>query len=152
MVTYPSTHGVFESEISQICALIHDAGGQVYVDGANLNALVGLAQPGKFGADVSHLNLHKTFCIPHGEICIGLGLLMSATRRRAAFAAFGIFVAVYPANLYMAWDWRDHALSDQLVAYGRLPLQFGMFWWALSIARANALPVAGDVLGFQERK
>jgi glycine dehydrogenase len=64
MVTYPSTHGVFESAISEICALIHDAGGQVYVDGANLNALVGTAQPGKFGADVSHLNLHKTFLYP----------------------------------------------------------------------------------------
>ncbi|MEY4024376.1 MAG: hypothetical protein RLZ23_1337, partial [Actinomycetota bacterium] len=64
MVTYPSTHGVFESAISEICRLVHDAGGQVYVDGANLNALVGTAQPGKFGADVSHLNLHKTFCIP----------------------------------------------------------------------------------------
>lgn len=87
-----------------------------------------------------------------GEIAIGLGLLMSATRRRAALAAFGIFIAVYPANLYMAWDWRNHAMSDQLVAYGRLPLQFALFWWALSIARANALPVAGDVLGFQERE
>ena len=66
MITYPSTHGVFEAAVSQICAMVHEAGGQVYVDGANLNALVGLAQPGKFGADVSHLNLHKTFCIPHG--------------------------------------------------------------------------------------
>lgn len=73
MVTYPSTHGVFESEIGNICALIHDAGGQVYVDGANLNALVGLAKPGKFGADVSHLNLHKTFCIPHGGGGPGVG-------------------------------------------------------------------------------
>ena len=73
MVTYPSTHGVFESEITTICALVHDAGGQVYVDGANLNALVGLAQPGKFGADVSHLNLHKTFCIPHGGGGPGVG-------------------------------------------------------------------------------
>ena len=73
MVTYPSTHGVFESAISEICALIHDAGGQVYVDGANLNALVGLAKPGKFGADVSHLNLHKTFCIPHGGGGPGVG-------------------------------------------------------------------------------
>ena len=73
MVTYPSTHGVFESAISEICALIHDAGGQVYVDGANLNALVGTAQPGKFGADVSHLNLHKTFCIPHGGGGPGVG-------------------------------------------------------------------------------
>ena len=73
MVTYPSTHGVFEAEITTICAMIHDAGGQVYVDGANLNALVGLAQPGKFGADVSHLNLHKTFCIPHGGGGPGVG-------------------------------------------------------------------------------
>jgi glycine dehydrogenase len=66
MVTYPSTHGVFEEAISEICGMIHDAGGQVYVDGANLNALVGIAKPGRFGADVSHLNLHKTFTIPHG--------------------------------------------------------------------------------------
>ena len=73
MVTYPSTHGVFESAISQICSMIHEAGGQVYVDGANLNALVGTAQPGKFGADVSHLNLHKTFCIPHGGGGPGVG-------------------------------------------------------------------------------
>jgi glycine dehydrogenase len=73
MVTYPSTHGVFEEAISEICGLVHDAGGQVYVDGANLNALVGLAQPGKFGADVSHLNLHKTFCIPHGGGGPGVG-------------------------------------------------------------------------------
>jgi glycine dehydrogenase len=73
MVTYPSTHGVFEESISQICELIHDAGGQVYVDGANLNALVGVAKPGKFGADVSHLNLHKTFCIPHGGGGPGVG-------------------------------------------------------------------------------
>ncbi|MEZ5372141.1 MAG: hypothetical protein R2704_05310 [Microthrixaceae bacterium] len=66
MVTYPSTHGVFEESIGEVCAAVHDAGGQVYVDGANLNAMVGLAQPGRFGADVSHLNLHKTFCIPAG--------------------------------------------------------------------------------------
>ena len=73
MATYPSTHGVFEEAIRDICALVHDAGGQVYVDGANLNAVVGLAQPGKFGADVSHLNLHKTFCIPHGGGGPGVG-------------------------------------------------------------------------------
>ena len=66
MVTYPSTHGVYESNIRDVCAVVHECGGQVYLDGANLNALVGLAKPGKFGADVSHLNLHKTFCIPHG--------------------------------------------------------------------------------------
>ena len=73
MVTYPSTHGVYEDTITELCTLVHDAGGQVYVDGANLNALVGLAQPGKFGADVSHLNLHKTFCIPHGGGGPGVG-------------------------------------------------------------------------------
>jgi len=73
MVTYPSTHGVFEESITDLCALVHDAGGQVYVDGANLNALVGLAKPGRFGADVSHLNLHKTFCIPHGGGGPGVG-------------------------------------------------------------------------------
>jgi glycine dehydrogenase len=73
MVTYPSTHGVFEGTITELCGLVHDAGGQVYVDGANLNALVGLAQPGRFGADVSHLNLHKTFCIPHGGGGPGVG-------------------------------------------------------------------------------
>jgi glycine dehydrogenase len=73
MVTYPSTHGVYETGIADLCAKVHDAGGQVYVDGANLNALVGFAKPGRFGADVSHLNLHKTFCIPHGGGGPGVG-------------------------------------------------------------------------------
>jgi len=75
MITYPSTHGVFEEAIVEICEIVHAAGGQVYLDGANLNALVGLAQPGRFGADVSHLNLHKTFCIPHGGGGPGVGPL-----------------------------------------------------------------------------
>ncbi|GAA3401589.1 aminomethyl-transferring glycine dehydrogenase [Pseudarthrobacter polychromogenes] len=73
MITYPSTHGVYDSDVREVCDAIHAAGGQVYVDGANLNALVGLAQPGKFGGDVSHLNLHKTFCIPHGGGGPGVG-------------------------------------------------------------------------------
>ncbi|WP_419864470.1 aminomethyl-transferring glycine dehydrogenase [Candidatus Poriferisodalis sp.] len=73
MATYPSTHGVYEDGIRQVCLKVHEAGGQVYVDGANLNALVGLAAPGTFGADVSHLNLHKTFCIPHGGGGPGIG-------------------------------------------------------------------------------
>ncbi|MDF2976159.1 MAG: gcvP [Actinomycetospora sp.] len=73
MITYPSTHGVYEPHVRKVCAAVHDAGGQVYVDGANLNALVGLARPGRFGADVSHLNLHKTFCIPHGGGGPGVG-------------------------------------------------------------------------------
>jgi glycine dehydrogenase len=73
MLTYPSTNGVFEETVTEVCAAAHDAGGQVYVDGANLNALMGLAKPGRFGADVSHLNLHKTFCIPHGGGGPGVG-------------------------------------------------------------------------------
>ncbi|MBT4952334.1 MAG: aminomethyl-transferring glycine dehydrogenase [Pelagibacteraceae bacterium] len=73
MITYPSTHGVFEENISEICQKIHDSGGQVYMDGANLNAMVGIAKPGKFGPDVSHMNLHKTFCIPHGGGGPGMG-------------------------------------------------------------------------------
>ncbi|MCV7290405.1 aminomethyl-transferring glycine dehydrogenase [Mycolicibacterium wolinskyi] len=73
MLTYPSTHGVYENDITTVCDLVHAAGGQVYVDGANLNALVGLAKPGRFGGDVSHLNLHKTFCIPHGGGGPGVG-------------------------------------------------------------------------------
>ncbi|MFV9474854.1 aminomethyl-transferring glycine dehydrogenase [Advenella sp. RU8] len=73
MITYPSTHGVFEEAITEICDLVHQAGGQVYLDGANMNAMVGLAKPGLFGSDVSHLNLHKTFCIPHGGGGPGVG-------------------------------------------------------------------------------
>src|SRR5881227_595751 len=73
MVTYPSTHGVFEASIKQICAIVHKHGGQVYMDGANLNAQVGLTRPGDIGADVCHLNLHKTFCIPHGGGGPGMG-------------------------------------------------------------------------------
>src|SRR5262249_32255588 len=73
MITYPSTHGVFEQHISEICDIVHGHGGQVYLDGANLNAQVGLARPGEYGADVSHLNLQKTFCIPHGGGGPGMG-------------------------------------------------------------------------------
>ncbi|MHC5066160.1 MAG: aminomethyl-transferring glycine dehydrogenase, partial [Planctomycetota bacterium] len=78
MVTYPSTHGVFEATIREICELIHEGGGQVYLDGANMNALVGLCKPGEFGADVCHLNLHKTFCIPHGGGGPGMGPICAA--------------------------------------------------------------------------
>jgi glycine dehydrogenase len=73
MITYPSTHGVFETQVKELCALVHQHGGRVYVDGANMNALVGVAAPGEFGGDVSHLNLHKTFCIPHGGGGPGVG-------------------------------------------------------------------------------
>lgn len=83
MVTYPSTHGVFESEIRALCALVHGAGGQVYMDGANMNAQVGLCSPGSIGADVCHLNLHKTFCIPHGGGGPGMGPIAVAEHLRA---------------------------------------------------------------------
>src|SRR5205085_4926755 len=73
MITYPSTHGVFEPTIKDICAIVHSHGGQVYMDGANMNAQVGLTSPGHIGADVCHLNLHKTFCIPHGGGGPGMG-------------------------------------------------------------------------------
>ena len=73
MITYPSTHGVFEESVREVCQITHDHGGQVYMDGANLNAMVGLAKPGEIGGDVSHLNLHKTFCIPHGGGGPGMG-------------------------------------------------------------------------------
>ncbi|CAB4648179.1 MAG: DoxX family membrane protein [Actinobacteria bacterium] len=93
-----------------------------------------------------------TYASGVAELAVGIGLLSQRTRSRAAWAAFLLFLAVYPANLYMAWDWRDKAVTDQLVAFGRLPLQFVMFWWAIKLAKASALPVASDVLGFQERK
>jgi len=73
MITYPSTHGVFETEVKELCEIVHLHGGRVYIDGANMNALVGTAEPGQFGGDVSHLNLHKTFCIPHGGGGPGVG-------------------------------------------------------------------------------
>ena len=91
MVTYPSTHGVFEAGITEVCRLVHDAGGQVYVDGANLNALLGVAPPGGFGADVSHLNLHKTFCIPHGGGGPGVGPV-------AVAAHLAPFLPTHPAH------------------------------------------------------
>jgi glycine dehydrogenase len=100
MVTYPSTHGVYETSIADLCAKVHDAGGQVYVDGANLNALVGFARPGRFGADVSHLNLHKTFCIPHGGGGPGVGPVAV----RAHLASF------LPGDPLLAGD--HHAVSS----------------------------------------
>ncbi len=106
MITYPSTHGVFEEHIGDICDRVHDHGGQVYLDGANLNALVGIARPGRFGADVSHINLHKTFCIPHGGGGPGIGpigvrahlapFLPNHPLRREAGPASGIPVSAAP--------------------------------------------------------
>ena len=95
MVTYPSTHGVFEPTIKDICRIVHENGGQVYLDGANMNAQVGLAKPGQYGADVCHLNLHKTFCIPHGGGGPGVGPIGVAAHlipymnKRVSSAEFG---------------------------------------------------------------
>ncbi|MDR7084753.1 glycine dehydrogenase [Arthrobacter ginsengisoli] len=94
MITYPSTHGVYDADVREVCDSVHAAGGQVYVDGANLNALVGLAQPGQFGGDVSHLNLHKTFCIPHGGGGPGVGPVAA----KAHLAPFMPGNAADPAN------------------------------------------------------
>jgi glycine dehydrogenase len=98
MVTYPSTHGVFEPTITRICELVHDAGGQVYVDGANLNAMVGLARPGKFGADISHLNLHKTFCIPHGGGGPGVGPVAARSHLAPYLPNHPLLVEAGPAS------------------------------------------------------
>jgi glycine dehydrogenase len=106
MVTYPSTHGVFEAGVGELCALVHDHGGQVYLDGANLNALVGLARPGRFGADVSHLNLHKTFSIPHGGGGPGVGPVAA----RAHLAPFLPCHPLEPAS----WPAGAAALEPQL--------------------------------------
>jgi glycine dehydrogenase len=97
MLTYPSTNGVFEATVGEVCAQVHAAGGQVYLDGANLNALVGLARPGTFGADVSHLNLHKTFCIPHGGGGPGVGPV-AARAHLAAFLPSHPFLPAGPAT------------------------------------------------------
>jgi glycine dehydrogenase len=97
MITYPSTHGVFESTVREVCDAVHEAGGQVYVDGANLNALVGLARPGAFGGDVSHLNLHKTFCIPHGGGGPGVGPVAVAEHLAPFLPGRGVVGAVSAA-------------------------------------------------------
>ncbi|OZB72260.1 MAG: glycine dehydrogenase (aminomethyl-transferring), partial [Thiomonas sp. 14-64-326] len=106
MITYPSTHGVFETEVRAICDIIHQYGGQVYVDGANMNALVGLASPPEFGADVSHLNLHKTFCIPHGGGGPGVGPI-GVRAHLAPFLTQASRVAILSAN-YIAEKLKDH--------------------------------------------
>ncbi|SNB79127.1 glycine dehydrogenase (decarboxylating) alpha subunit /glycine dehydrogenase (decarboxylating) beta subunit [Arboricoccus pini] len=97
MITYPSTHGVFEARIKEICELVHAAGGQVYMDGANLNALVGLARPGEIGADVSHMNLHKTFCIPHGGGGPGMGPIGVAAHLAPFLPTHPVVAGVNPA-------------------------------------------------------
>jgi glycine dehydrogenase len=108
MITYPSTHGVYDGDVRDVCDAVHAAGGQVYVDGANLNALVGLAQPGKFGGDVSHLNLHKTFCIPHGGGGPGVGPVAA----KAHLAPF------MPGDANKAAHEEGHGVSISASRYG----------------------------------
>jgi glycine dehydrogenase len=98
MVTYPSTHGVFEATIVDVCRRVHECGGQVYLDGANMNALVGLCRPGEFGADVCHLNLHKTFCIPHGGGGPGMGPICTAPHLTPFLPSFDNGAAVGPVS------------------------------------------------------
>ena len=98
MVTYPSTHGVFEEKITEICELIHSNGGQVYMDGANLNALVGIAKPGNFGPDVCHINLHKTFCIPHGGGGPGMGPIACGKHLAEFLPTHGVIKESGPKN------------------------------------------------------
>jgi glycine dehydrogenase len=98
MITYPSTHGVFEERIVEICQIVHTAGGQVYMDGANFNALVGLAKPGDFGPDVMHLNLHKTFCIPHGGGGPGVGPIAVAEHLAPYLPNHPLVAAAGPAS------------------------------------------------------
>ncbi|MBF4463473.1 MULTISPECIES: aminomethyl-transferring glycine dehydrogenase [unclassified Rathayibacter] len=110
MITYPSTHGVYEHEVAEICRLVHEAGGQVYVDGANLNALLGFARFGDFGGDVSHLNLHKTFCIPHGGGGPGVGPV-------AAKAHLAPFLPGHPLAQRL-----EHAVGGERVVHGGAPV------------------------------
>jgi len=104
MVTYPSTHGVFESAIKDICQMVHEAGGQVYMDGANLNAQASLTRPGDIGADVCHMNLHKTFCIPHGGGGPGMGPIAVASHL-APFLGFSVSAAPYGSALITTISW-----------------------------------------------
>jgi glycine dehydrogenase len=105
MVTYPSTHGVFEESIVDICALVHEHGGQVYMDGANMNAQVGLTSPGRIGADVCHLNLHKTFCIPHGGGGPGVGPIGVAGHLIPFLPGHGTFDKSHKAGVVCSAPW-----------------------------------------------
>ncbi len=121
MITYPSTHGVYEHDIADICAAVHEVGGQVYVDGANLNALVGLARPGKFGGDVSHLNLHKTFCIPHGGGGPGVGPVAVRSHLQPYLPG--------------------HPMADESPASGRCPQPMGHTVSSAPYGSASILPI-----------
>jgi glycine dehydrogenase len=132
MITYPSTHGVFEEGIRELCDIVHSHGGQVYVDGANMNALVGVAAPGAFGGDVSHLNLHKTFCIPHGG-----GGPASA---RSASARTWPFLPNQRSNGYI----RDNAGIGSVSAAPRLGAILPISWMYIAMMGAEGLTAATE--------
>ncbi|MEM7538249.1 MAG: aminomethyl-transferring glycine dehydrogenase [Chloroflexota bacterium] len=120
MVTYPSTHGVFEESIVEICQLIHDAGGQVYMDGANMNAQVGLCRPGDFGADVCHLNLHKTFCIPHGGGGPGMGPIGVAAHLAPFLPGHAVVDMAQQETAVSAAPWGSASILPISYAYIRM--------------------------------
>src|SRR5690606_32755042 len=122
MITYPSTHGVYEEHVREVCSLVHDAGGQAYIDGANLNALVGLARPGRFGGDVSHLNLHKTFCIPHGGGGPGIGPVAGADHLVPCLPSLTPFQAL-PVAVDFALNAIDRNLSTESYTPAPSPTQ-----------------------------
>ncbi|MDL9937254.1 aminomethyl-transferring glycine dehydrogenase [Gordonia sp. ABSL1-1] len=165
MVTYPSTHGVFEHDIRDICAAVHDEGGQVYVDGANLNALVGVARPGHFGGDVSHLNLHKTFCIPHGGGGPGVGpvavashlasflpghplddsLIGTATISAAPYGSASILPITYAYIAMMGADGLRRATLTAIAAANYIARRLGEYFPILYTGDSG---VAGDEHGY----
>ncbi|MFZ3453838.1 aminomethyl-transferring glycine dehydrogenase [Arthrobacter sp. 7Tela_A1] len=140
MITYPSTHGVYDDDVRDVCEAVHEAGGQVYIDGANLNALVGLAQPGEFGGDVSHLNLHKTFCIPHGGGGPGVGPV-----------AAKVHLAPFMPGNAAAWDGGDDIpiSASRFGSAGVLPISWAyvrlMGGEGLTAATKSALLAANYV-------
>ena len=144
MITYPSTHGVFEEGIRQVCALIHEHGGQVYMDGANMNAQVGLCRPGDMGADVCHLNLHKTFCIPHGGGGPGMGPICAAQH-------LAPFLPGHPALLVKALADKlpvapvDHAVGAVAAAPHGSPSILPISWMYIALLGAEGLARASQV-------
>ena len=133
MVTYPSTHGVFENEIRRICEVVHQAGGQVYLDGANLNAQVGLCRPGDYGADVIHLNLHKTFCIPHGGGGPGMGPIAAGEHLRP-------FLPNHPV-VALAGDCKDTVSAAPWGSVAILPIS----WMYIKMLGGDGLKLATQV-------
>ena len=133
MVTYPSTHGVFENEIRRICEVVHQAGGQVYLDGANLNAQVGLCRPGDYGADVIHLNLHKTFCIPHGGGGPGMGPIAAGEHLRP-------FLPNHPV-VALAGDCKDTVSAAPWGSAAILPIS----WMYIKMLGGDGLKLATQV-------